>query len=255
MPKHELLFDVGEYAPVADRITLFYARFPTGRIITRLVSRTEHEITVQAFVFRSVEEQRPSATGLASERIGDGDVNTVACLENTETSAIGRALANLGLTASAQRPSREEMVKANRERALRVAEASPRRLTTAPRPGVSRFSANADRVMDALDLLVVAQRAGLPRAARAASARPSREPAANHATVDRVERMLRSWTASRHARVSGCNTPVSAIRGGLSEGSVSFRAERSANRVVPDRETVALSGDRDPSPRSESRST
>jgi hypothetical protein len=44
---------------------------------------------VQAFVFRSVEEERPSATGLASERIGDGDVNTVACLENTETSAIG----------------------------------------------------------------------------------------------------------------------------------------------------------------------
>ena len=61
MPKHELLFDVGEYAPVADRITLFYARFPMGRITTRLIARTEHEITVQAYVFRSVEEERPSA--------------------------------------------------------------------------------------------------------------------------------------------------------------------------------------------------
>jgi len=199
VPKHELLFDVGEYAPVADRVTLFYARFPTGRIITRLISRTEQEITVQAFVFRSVEEQRPSATGLASERIGDGDVNTVACLENTETSAIGRALANLGLTASAQRPSREEMVKTNRERALRVAEASPRRLTTSPAPASIALQRNADRVMDALDLLAVAQRAGLTPC-RARRLRDTLiRPAASDATLNRIERLLRSWIASRHA--------------------------------------------------------
>jgi len=200
VPKHELLFDVGEYAPVADRITLFYARFPTGRIITRLISRTEQEITVQAFVFRSVEDQRPSATGLASERIGDGDVNTVACLENTETSAIGRALANLGLTASAQRPSREEMLKANRERALRVSEATARHLTTTGSPTTSVvLQRNANRVMDALDLLAVAQRAGLTPC----RARRLREtlirPTVSEAAADRVERMLRSWVASRHA--------------------------------------------------------
>ena len=199
MPKHDLLFDVGEYAPVADRITLFYARFPMGRIITRLVSRTEQEITVQAFVFRSVEEQRPSATGLASERIGDGDVNTVACLENTETSAIGRALANLGLTASGQRPSREEMVKANRERTLRVAEASPHRLTTSPPPASIALQRDADRVMDALDLLAVAQRAGLtPRRSRRLR-EILMQPVVSDATVDRIERTLRSWIASRHA--------------------------------------------------------
>ena len=200
MPKHELSFDVGEYAPVADRITLFYARFPTGRIITRLVSRTEHEITVQAFVFRSLDEERPSATGLASERIGDGDVNTVACLENTETSAIGRALANLGLTASAQRPSREEMLKAHRERALRVSEPSPRRLTTTSLPpGSVTLQRNADRVMDALDLLAVAQRAGLTPCRARRLRETLMRPTASDATVDRVERVLRSWVASRHA--------------------------------------------------------
>ena len=199
MPKHELLFDVREYAPVADRITLFYARFPTGRIITRLISRTEQEITVQAFVFRSVEDQRPSATGLASERIGDGDVNTVACLENTETSAIGRALANLGLTASAQRPSREEMVKANRERNFRVAEASPRRLTTAPSPASIALQRDADRVMDALDLLAVAQRAGLTPCRARRLRETLMRPTVSEATLTRIERMLRSWIASRHA--------------------------------------------------------
>jgi len=200
VPKHELLFDVGEYAPVADRITLFYARFPTGRIITRLISRTEQEITVQAFVFRSLDEERPSATGLASERVGDGDVNTVACLENTETSAIGRALANLGLTASAQRPSREEMLKANRQRALRVSERSHRSLTTPGSPtGSVSLQRTADRVMDALDLLAVAQRAGLTPCRARRLRETLMRPAVGEATVDRVERVLRSWVASRHA--------------------------------------------------------
>ena len=218
MPKHELVLDAGEYAPVADRITLFYARYPTGRILTRLISRTRYEITVQAFVFRSVSEERPSATGLASERIGDGDINTVACLENTETSAIGRALANLGLTASSHRPSREEIDKANRERVRRVSEPAPApRSPVAPRggsaqppsltrraAGVSAAGSNsmqrrADRVMDALDLLDQAERAGLPhkRARRLRDALT--EPAASVVTVERVERMIRAWTAARHA--------------------------------------------------------
>lgn len=200
MPKSDLLYDVGEYAPVADRITMFYARYPTGRILTRLLSRTRYEITVQAFVFRSLDEQRPSATGLASERIGDGDVNTVACLENTETSAIGRALANLGLTASAQRPSREEMRKANRERALRVSEPSPRRLTTDGVPaGSVALQQNADRVIDALDLLAIAQRTGLTPCRARRLRETLMRPTVSEAAVDRVERLLRSWVASRHA--------------------------------------------------------
>ena len=200
MPKHKLAFDAGEYAPVADRITLFYSRFPNGRILTRLLSRTAREITVQAFVFRSLEEQRPSATGLASERIGDGDVNTVACLENTETSAIGRALANLGLTASSHRPSREEMEKASREHALRVAESSPMRLTTRPAMhGTIAMQHRADRVMDALDLLRQAERAGLaPKRVRRLRIALT-EPTATRASIERVERLLRTWIAPRDA--------------------------------------------------------
>ena len=210
MPKYEVVSGGGEYAPVADRITLFYARYPTGRILTRLVSRTEHEITVQAYVYRSVEEIRPSATGLASERIGDGDVNTVACLENTETSAIGRALANLGLTASHNRPSREEMDKANRERVRRVAEPIGRRpaggaikrpsLTSSPQAAASAaLQRRANRVLDALDLLNQAERAGLPPIRARRLHCMLTEATATVATVERVERMLRSWTASRQA--------------------------------------------------------
>ena len=213
MPKHELVTDAGEYAPVADRIVLFYARHPTGRILTRLLSRTEHEITVQAFVFRSTEEQRPAATGLASERIGDGDVNTVACLENTETSAIGRALANLGLTASTHRPSREEMDKANRERIRRVAESVRESPTSAvvrrgsltshltrPLTASAAIQRRADRVMDALDLLAQAERVGLPPRRTRYVQRVLTESTATLATIERIERLLRTWTTARHGR-------------------------------------------------------
>src|SRR5687767_2933095 len=109
-------FDSSQYAPVADRITLFRGRYPEGRIVTRLMSCRLGEIVFLARVYRSRAETRPAATGWASERIGDGEINTVACLENAETSAVGRALANLGFTASKNRPSLEEMMKASRQR-------------------------------------------------------------------------------------------------------------------------------------------
>src|SRR5256885_1647955 len=80
------------YAPVAARIELFYERYPTGRILTELVQHTEQEIVFRAAVYRATEDREPAATGWAAERVGDGEVNAVACLENTETSAIGRAL-------------------------------------------------------------------------------------------------------------------------------------------------------------------
>src|SRR5881398_2802132 len=110
-------FDLASYAPVAERITRFYETFPRGRIITELVSRTERDVVFRAFVYRDASDAEAAATGWAAEREGDGEINSVACLENTETSAIGRALANLGFTASRERPSAEEMAKVSRARA------------------------------------------------------------------------------------------------------------------------------------------
>ena len=112
----EGVFDLASYAPVAERITLFYREFPRGRIITELVSRTERDVVFRALVYRDANDSDAAATGWAAEREGDGEINTVACLENTETSAIGRALANLGFTASRERPSAEEMAKVSRAR-------------------------------------------------------------------------------------------------------------------------------------------
>ncbi len=119
MPKTDHSFDPSGYATVAQRIALFYRCHPKGRIGTELVNRDATSVTFKACVYRNENDTAPAATGWATEREGDGDINTVACLENTETSAIGRALANLGYTASKQRPSVEEMQKAADARAYR----------------------------------------------------------------------------------------------------------------------------------------
>jgi hypothetical protein len=188
-----------DYALVADRITLFYLRYPTGRIVTRLHSRTDNEITFRALVFRTADDPRPAATGWASERRDDGEINQVACLENTETSAIGRALANLGFTASTRRPSREEMEKASRERARLsllgavAAQPAPFRQPIDADPAQRR----ANAVHDALGLIERAEAIGFPprraQAIRAALEQPELTPR----TLTRLERRIRAWI-SRH---------------------------------------------------------
>jgi hypothetical protein len=56
------------------------------------------------------------ATGWAEEIRGQGNVNKTSHVENCETSALGRALSNAGLSGSdyTKRPSREEMGKVQR---------------------------------------------------------------------------------------------------------------------------------------------
>ncbi len=146
MPKTTADFDPDSYAPVAARVELFYDRFPTGRILTELVQHTDQEIVFRAAVYRAADDREPAATGWAAERVGDGEVNAVACLENTETSAIGRALANLGFLASRLRPSAEEAAKADRARARLAAEPDLLQLLrTAERAGLSAARAEALR--------------------------------------------------------------------------------------------------------------
>jgi hypothetical protein len=191
--------DLSAYALVADRITLFYERYPAGRIVTELFSRTEREITFRALVFRGPEDVQPAATGWASEREGDGQINQVACLENTETSAVGRALANLGFTASSRRPSREEMEKAARQRARLV----PRPIVAGPVPApqppldADPLQRRANAVHDILGLIERAEAIGFPErrgaTLRSAVERPDLAPR----TLMRLERRIRAWMA-RH---------------------------------------------------------
>lgn len=105
------------YEPVEERINRFYKDHPEARIITDLVSmdgepgRTRW--VVKALVFRDSERERPDATGYAFEIDGAGMTQRAAALETGETSAIGRALANLGYAGN-RRVTREEMAKVKR---------------------------------------------------------------------------------------------------------------------------------------------
>jgi hypothetical protein len=192
MPKTDAQFDPTLYATVADRIQLFYERYPSGRIVTELVSRQDGETVFRALAFRDDSDPHPAATGWAAEREDDGDVNAVACLENTETSAIGRALANLGFTASSRRPSREEMAKADRtRRRLSLAGATATATTNADD---AALQARANATHDLLELVALAERRGLSR--RRAAVMRAR---LGHATpmplprVRRLELRLRVW--------------------------------------------------------------
>jgi hypothetical protein len=112
-------FDLEKYETVEARLDRFWSEHPGGRIETRLLTPAEvlEEVVVSAAVWFDVTEEHPRATGLASERRGGQGANQIAHLENCETSAIGRALANAGYKArkDAPRPSREEMGKGDRQ--------------------------------------------------------------------------------------------------------------------------------------------
>jgi hypothetical protein len=207
MPKMDASFNPAEYALVADRITSFYERCPTGRIVTELVSRIDrgggaYEITFRAQVFRSADDAQPAATGFASEREDDGDINAVACVENTETSAIGRALANLGFTAALRRPSYEEMQKAARARTrlasieggLKESSTQVREVATGADPALQD---TADRVLSVLELLAEAERGGLARDKSAPIRDRLTAPTISLTYLERAERQLRRWLAQR----------------------------------------------------------
>ncbi|MGH7602761.1 MAG: hypothetical protein ACRENK_02045 [Gemmatimonadaceae bacterium] len=191
MSKTDSNFTPDQYATVAARIELFYARYPEGRINTDLVARSDGEITFKSAVYRGPLETLPAATGWASEREGDGDVNTVACLENTETSAVGRALANLGFTASTKRPSREEMDKAERVRRNLAA-------LGAARQESAGLQSHANVTDDVLQLVSRAEQKGLPpQRAEILRSRVNRYPGLPPSRVRKIETTLRSWIRRR----------------------------------------------------------
>lgn len=109
-------FDLSKYIPVHSRITSFYEKYPEGRIVTELVSLNEDSgfVCIKASAFRCRDDAEPSSTGHAFELRGQGYVNNTSHIENGETSAIGRALANLGFAIENGIASREEMEKVNR---------------------------------------------------------------------------------------------------------------------------------------------
>jgi hypothetical protein len=107
------MFNLQDYETVESRLEKWHDKFPDSRVETELIEASNTRFVVFAKLFKTEADPKPCATGLAFETITEKGVNSTSALENCETSAIGRALANAGFAAKGKRASREEMAKVN----------------------------------------------------------------------------------------------------------------------------------------------
>ena len=108
-------FNLENYETVEERLKIFWKDNPNARISTEIAHITPEGtcVTIRAEIYKQEEDARPVSTGIAQETKGQGGfANTDAWVENCETSAIGRALANWKYQGSGKaRPSQQEMSK------------------------------------------------------------------------------------------------------------------------------------------------
>ena len=105
------MFNLADYEPVEVRLEKFIKDYPDFRISTELEVVEASRYIVKAYLFKTSQDSIAWATGYAEETVSTRGVNQTSALENCETSAIGRALANAGYAPKGKRPSREEMSK------------------------------------------------------------------------------------------------------------------------------------------------
>lgn len=109
-------FNLDNYETVETRLAKFWAQYPNGQVFTAIHHYDDNKVVFRAEIYKDISDPRPVATGYAEEVRDLSPVNKTSHVENAETSAIGRALANFVFQSkTAPRPSREEMVKVARQ--------------------------------------------------------------------------------------------------------------------------------------------
>jgi hypothetical protein len=102
-----------KYVLVSDRVIYFNETYKNGMIRTHLLSEPDSElVVVKAQVIPDMANPDRFFTGHSQAKWGDGFINKTSALENAETSAVGRALAMMGIGVIDSIASADEMVKA-----------------------------------------------------------------------------------------------------------------------------------------------
>jgi hypothetical protein len=119
-------FNLDQYMTVAERVDLFWQRYPSGRLSTELVHFEPDQCVVRAEVYADKDDEFPITSNYAEERLDSSPVNRTSMVENCATSALGRAIGDLGSDfTGAKRPSREEMAKVERLKAQEATQGAP----------------------------------------------------------------------------------------------------------------------------------
>jgi hypothetical protein len=106
-----MAFNLEDYETVEERLAKFWNDNPDGRIETERVvalNAPSDEYVFVARLFRTEADKHPVSTGWASETKTSSGFNKFAC-ELSESSALGRALANWTYAKKGARPSQVEM--------------------------------------------------------------------------------------------------------------------------------------------------
>ena len=99
-----------QYVEVSERLKHFRSNYPGYSLLSEVVDINDTTITIKATILD--DKQNPMASGIAQEVKGSSFINKTSYVENCETSAWGRALANFGIGMDAAVASYNEVANA-----------------------------------------------------------------------------------------------------------------------------------------------
>ena len=119
-----------QYVEVNERLRYFRENYKDWSLESSVIEKTESSITIKATIKDN--EGRVRATGIAEEIKGSTFINKTSYVENCETSAWGRALANLGIGIDVSVASYDEVANA-------ITQQKPKTKKTKPTISDERF--------------------------------------------------------------------------------------------------------------------
>lgn len=145
-----MAIDLNDYVTVAERVVQFYAKYPEGSISStppevRIIGDRAF-IEVTSTVYRTPNDPSPARASAWEPFPGKTPFTRDSEMMNAETSAIGRALAALGIAVSKSLASRNEVQNRTVEREV----STPQRAKPSAKPLDPRAAALLERI-NALD--------------------------------------------------------------------------------------------------------